>query len=221
MLDGNNRPYLGTLHGYMPHTIGAVRVHGALQRAGDRTGNGRQDFRSGAVIAGGWGVATAAVTGWMREHRIGYHLTAEHMMTSSNGNIFRVTDPLCGEFTGHGELLGQRPVTRSFDVFIDLCLDKQLSKQSWGWWFATPSRSLRHHYNGQSDYADKYSFNSTIAGRAVVRRHYRTIPSLFNMLSHTDDLVSPPSEIVTTDIFYLGLINPSVWHKGNYFIHRT
>ena len=23
------------------------------------------------------------------------------MMTSSNGNIFRVTDPLCGEFTGH------------------------------------------------------------------------------------------------------------------------
>ena len=24
-----------------------------------------------------------------------------HMMTSSNGNIFRVTGPLCGEFTGH------------------------------------------------------------------------------------------------------------------------
>ena len=26
---------------------------------------------------------------------------AEIMMTSSNGNIFRVTGPLCGEFTGH------------------------------------------------------------------------------------------------------------------------
>ena len=25
------------------------------------------------------------------------------MMTSSNGNIFRVTGPLCGEFTGPGE----------------------------------------------------------------------------------------------------------------------
>ena len=25
----------------------------------------------------------------------------QHMMTSSNGNIFRVTCPLCGEFTGH------------------------------------------------------------------------------------------------------------------------
>ena len=24
-----------------------------------------------------------------------------HVMTSSNGNIFRVTGPLCGEFTGH------------------------------------------------------------------------------------------------------------------------
>ena len=24
-----------------------------------------------------------------------------YMMTSSNGNIFRVTGPLCGEFTGH------------------------------------------------------------------------------------------------------------------------
>ena len=24
-----------------------------------------------------------------------------HMMTSSNGNIFRVTGHLCGEFTGH------------------------------------------------------------------------------------------------------------------------
>ena len=30
-----------------------------------------------------------------------------------------------------------RPVTRSFDVFFDLHLDKLLSKQSWGWWFKT------------------------------------------------------------------------------------
>ena len=43
-----------------------------------------------------------------------------HMMTSSNGNIFRVTGPLCGEFTGPGEFPAQRPVTRSFDVYFDL-----------------------------------------------------------------------------------------------------
>ena len=42
------------------------------------------------------------------------------MMTSSNGNIFRVTGPLCGEFTGSGEFPAQRPVTRSFDVYFDL-----------------------------------------------------------------------------------------------------
>ena len=38
-----------------------------------------------------------------------------------------------------GEFPSQRPVTRSFDVFFDLRLNKRLSKQSWGWWFETPS----------------------------------------------------------------------------------
>ena len=41
-----------------------------------------------------------------------------------------------------GEFLWQRPVTRSFDVFFDLRLNKRLSKQSLGWWFKTPSCSL-------------------------------------------------------------------------------
>ena len=61
------------------------------------------------------------------------------MMTSSNGNIFRVTGPLCWEFTGPGEFPAQRPVTWSFDVFFDLRPNKRLSKQPWGWWFETPS----------------------------------------------------------------------------------
>ena len=69
------------------------------------------------------------------------------MMTSSNGNIFRVTGPLCGEFTGPGEFPTQRPVTRSFDVIFDLRLNKRLSKQPWGWWFETPSRSLWRQRN--------------------------------------------------------------------------
>ena len=34
-----------------------------------------------------------------------------------------------------GEFPAQRPVTRSFDIFSDLRLNKRLSKQSWGWWF--------------------------------------------------------------------------------------
>ena len=71
------------------------------------------------------------------------------MMTSSNGNIFRVTGPLCGEFTGPGEFPTQRPVTRSFDVSFDLRLNKRLSKQPWGWWFETPSWSLWRHRNAK------------------------------------------------------------------------
>ena len=41
----------------------------------------------------------------------------------------------------------QRPVTRNFDVFFDLRLNKKLSKQLWGQWSETPSRSLWCHCN--------------------------------------------------------------------------
>ena len=51
--------------------------------------------------------------------------------------------PVTGEFPAQG------PVTRSFDVFFNLCLNKRLSKQSWGWWFETPSWSLWHHCNAR------------------------------------------------------------------------
>ena len=76
------------------------------------------------------------------------------MMTSSNGNIFRVTGPLCGDFTGPGEFPTQRPVTRSFDVFFDLRLNKRLSKHSWGWWFEKLSYSLWRHHNVWTSHDD-------------------------------------------------------------------
>ena len=46
-----------------------------------------------------------------------------------------------------GDFPAQRPVTRSFDVFFDLRLNKRLSKQSWGWWSETQSRPLWRHCN--------------------------------------------------------------------------
>ena len=61
------------------------------------------------------------------------------MITSSNGNIFRSS--VASEFRS------QRPVTRSFDVFFDLHLNKRLSKQSIPRWFEMPSRSLWRHCN--------------------------------------------------------------------------
>ena len=72
------------------------------------------------------------------------------MMTSSNGNIFHVTGHLCREFTGPGEFPAQRPVTRSFDIFFDLHLNKRLSKQSLGWWFETQLLPLWRHSTGIS-----------------------------------------------------------------------
>ena len=45
----------------------------------------------------------------------------------------------------------QRPVTRNFDVYFDLRPNNRLSKQSWGWWYETPSRLLwcRRNEDGQ------------------------------------------------------------------------
>ena len=54
------------------------------------------------------------------------------MMTSSNGNIFRVTGPLCGEFTGHRWIA----LTKASDVelwgFFDLRLNGLINNQDTG-----------------------------------------------------------------------------------------
>ena len=109
-----------------------------------------------------------------------------NIMKSSNGTIFRVTGPLCGEFTGSGEFPAQRPVTRSFDVFFDLRLSKLLSKQPWGWWFETPPWSLWRQCNqhtitrsiyfvfcgtGQSHPHQSGHFSSTAS--TIQLRHHR------------------------------------------------
>ena len=48
-----------------------------------------------------------------------------------------------------GGFPSQRPVTRSFDIFSNVCLNKWLSKQFW--WFNTPWRSLWSHCNVSSE----------------------------------------------------------------------
>ena len=91
------------------------------------------------------------------------------MMTASNGNNFRVTGPLCREFTGHRWI----PLTKASDVelwcFFDVRLNKRLNKQSWGWWFEMPPRSLWRHHNvayfspaGQGDMAVSNAVGSNV-----------------------------------------------------------
>ena len=57
---------------------------------------------------------------------------------------------LCvGNSSVTGEFPAQRPVKRGFDVFFDLRLNKRLSKQSWGWWYDSPSRPLWRYCNAE------------------------------------------------------------------------
>ena len=75
---------------------------------------------------------------WLHTQRVSIS-----MVTSSNGNIFRALLAICaGNSPVICEFPAQRPVTRSFDVFFDLRLNNQLSKQWWRWWFETPLRPL-------------------------------------------------------------------------------
>ena len=46
-----------------------------------------------------------------------------------------------------GDFPTQRPVTRSFNVFVDLRLNKRWRKQSWGWWLETLPCPLWRHCN--------------------------------------------------------------------------
>ena len=60
------------------------------------------------------------------------------------GNIFRVTGPLGGGFTGEtGEFHSERPVTQSFDAFFDR-RPKNVSRNSRG---AGDLRRYRDHYD--------------------------------------------------------------------------
>ena len=63
-----------------------------------------------------------------------------------------------------GEFPTQSPVTRSFGVVFDLRLKKRLRKQSWGWWFETPSHpSWRHCNRQQSWHRDNSRFSVEVA----------------------------------------------------------
>ena len=60
---------------------------------------------------------------------------------------FSALPALCA---GNSPVTGEFPSQKSasFDIFFGL--NKQLSKQSWGWWFETPSRSLWRHCSGST-----------------------------------------------------------------------
>ena len=106
------------------------------------------------------------------------------MMTSSNGNIFGVNGHICGEI--HRSPVNSSTKTSDAElwyIFFDLRLNKRQGKQSWGWWFETPSRPLWRHCN-----VIHYSLLIALCTPTPLHTH----PS---QESHTKRLVKPAFEI--------------------------
>ena len=81
-----------------------------------------------ADLSSNFAIAVAYILTWSQQ--------CNDMMTSSNGNIFCVTGPLCREFTG--EFPSQRPMTRDCNFFFIYAWTK-------GWVNNWDAIGLRHH----------------------------------------------------------------------------
>ena len=103
-------------------------------------------------------------------------VAGSNMLTSSNENIFRVTGHLCGEFTGDQWVPPQRPMTPSFDIFVDLCLNIPLTKHSWGWGFETSSHSkLTLYFSFVTLFRCSYVYCHLANDTFISDRHYRSL----------------------------------------------
>ena len=70
------------------------------------------------------------------------------VMTSSNRNIFRVTGPFVRGIHRWPVNSPHKGQWRGALMFSLICaLNNRLSKQSWGWWFETPSCPSQRHCN--------------------------------------------------------------------------
>ena len=84
---------------------------------------------------------------WSYRNKLQWNLTPwwRHQMETLSALL-----AICaGNSPASGDFPAQRPVTRSFDVFFDLRLNKRLRKQSQGWWFETLSCPLWRHRNAK------------------------------------------------------------------------
>ena len=83
-----------------------------------------------------------------------------------------------------GEFPAQRPVTRGFDIFFELRLNKRLSKQWWGWRFETLSHPLWRHRN---EYTALKKLSSKMKFDCI-----QPTPNLKNYMAHFPPfLISP------------------------------
>ena len=77
---------------------------------------------------------------------LGFIATLNHD-APSNGNIFRVTGPLWGEFTGHRWIPLKKASDAELWYFLWSAPEQTVSKQSRRWWIDTPLHSSWRHCN--------------------------------------------------------------------------
>ena len=122
---------------------------------------------------------------------------AGYMMTSSNGNIFRVTGLLCGEFAGHRWI--PRTKASNAELWCFLWAVPELTDEQIivNWWFGTPSRSLWRHCN------ELYQYDSClcpVSCRNPVNSGHGVD------YGQKTDTCHPPGEISIKHIFWVLLI---------------
>ena len=124
----------------------------------------------------------------------------------------------------------QRPVTRSFDVFFDLCLNKRLSKQSWGLWSETPPRPLwRHCYliitNGQKHtvyQSTRHMYSSescNLTQGLLVSQWYfckRRNKVMHSYQTWKDDMMNSVSNIAASRVFKTGTFRKHTLSGSNH-----
>ena len=77
------------------------------------------------------------------------------------------------------EFSARRPVSQSFDIFFDLHLNKQLSKQSLGWWSEMPSCPSWRYCN-----ESVISFQPEMFRCQQKQRGFNRISPLWQILCH-------------------------------------
>ena len=116
------------------------------------------------------------------------------MTTSSNGNIFRVTGTLGGEFTVHRWIPRTKASEPDLWCFFDLPLKKRL--KSLGWWFETPWRPLCRHRNDNGSWPP---FGDRC--RVWPRHHERVGPKLTTFVTNRNTITSDLSSSIILNIF--------------------
>ena len=103
----------------------------------------------------------------------------------------------------------ERPVTRSFDAFFELRLNKRLSKESRGCWFETPSRPLWRHCNDQHSRRWKHSIiEPTSAINFMIRPWTIKAASSRSVMSYLRN--------VNFCLQWVNVFSPGFWHDSPY-----